>query len=273
MTATCPKLAELEKVLEECRENDAKVIVFSEWERMLELVRDLCERARASGYAWHTGSVPQQRRRAEINAFKDDPHCRVFLSTDSRRDRARTCKTPAWSSIATCRGIPAKLEQRIARAWRKHQTKPVTVINLVSENTIEHRMLDTLANQAGAGRWRARSQRRLERDPLAQRPAGVLERLQQSFDREPAPAVTDGPASTAGAARRPAAGFRPTGPRSHQWRARALRGTLSQPTARTRCCWWSWSNATPSLRERVAAVHADLFGPGKSDPLAPTQLR
>ncbi len=79
---TCPKLAELEKLLDECVENDAKVIIFSEWERMLELVRDLCDR-RNLGHAWHTGSVPQQRRRAEINAFKDDPKCRVFLSTDS----------------------------------------------------------------------------------------------------------------------------------------------------------------------------------------------
>jgi hypothetical protein len=42
---------------------------------------------------------------------------------------------------------PAKLEQRIARAWRKHQTRAVTVVNLVSENTIEHRMLETLANK------------------------------------------------------------------------------------------------------------------------------
>jgi hypothetical protein len=28
---------------------------------------------------------------------------------------------------------PAKLEQRIARAWRKNQTRPVTVINLIAE--------------------------------------------------------------------------------------------------------------------------------------------
>ena len=36
----CPKLAELEKILEECRENpETKVIVFSEWQRMLELIR------------------------------------------------------------------------------------------------------------------------------------------------------------------------------------------------------------------------------------------
>ena len=74
----CPKLAELEKVLEECRENsDVKVLVFSEWERMLELVQGLCKRLRL-GYALHTGSVPQLRRRAEIQRFKNDPGCRVF---------------------------------------------------------------------------------------------------------------------------------------------------------------------------------------------------
>ena len=44
----CPKLAELEKVLEECRDNDdVKVIVFSEWERMLELVRESVPAAQA----------------------------------------------------------------------------------------------------------------------------------------------------------------------------------------------------------------------------------
>lgn len=78
----CPKLDELSRILEDCRDNDAKLIVFSEWERMLELVRERCGQL-GIGHAWHTGSVPQQRRRAEINAFKNDPACRVFLSTDS----------------------------------------------------------------------------------------------------------------------------------------------------------------------------------------------
>lgn len=140
----CPKLAELEKLLEECRDNpEVKVIVFSEWERMLKLVRELCERLRI-GTAWHTGSVPQRKRRDEINRFKNDAACRVFLSTDSGSTGLNlqnasvviNCDLP-WN--------PAKLEQRIARAWRKHQTRSVTVINLVSENTIEHRMMGTLA--------------------------------------------------------------------------------------------------------------------------------
>jgi hypothetical protein len=68
----------------------------------------------------------------------------VFLSTDSGSTGLNlqnasvvvNCDLP-WN--------PARLEQRIARAWRKHQTKPVTVIHLVSQNTIEQRMLETLS--------------------------------------------------------------------------------------------------------------------------------
>jgi hypothetical protein len=44
---------------------------------------------------------------------------------------------------------PAKLEQRIARAWRKHQLRTVTVVNLVCEDSIEHRILHLLAQKQG----------------------------------------------------------------------------------------------------------------------------
>src|SRR5215510_4279082 len=100
------------------------------------------------GFAWHTGTVPQKRRRAEINAFKSDPACRVFLSTDSG---ATGLNLQIASVVVNCDlpWNPAKLEQRIARAWRKHQTRSVTVINLVSEKTIEHGMLGTLADKQG----------------------------------------------------------------------------------------------------------------------------
>lgn len=142
----CPKLSELAKLLEECRENsDVKVLVFSEWERMLELVRELCDRL-GLGYALHTGSVPQRRRRAEILLFKNDPACRIFLSTDSG---STGLNLQTASVVINCDlpWNPARLEQRIARSWRKLQTRPVTVIHLVSEGTIEHRMLDTLATK------------------------------------------------------------------------------------------------------------------------------
>ncbi|HZC58723.1 MAG TPA: DEAD/DEAH box helicase, partial [Chthoniobacterales bacterium] len=145
---TSPKIEELESILQTClAEPEVKVLLFSEWERMLELARDRLQRMRI-GYAWHTGSVPQKRRRAEIRVFKSDPQCRVFLSTDSggvglnlqNASVVINCDLP-WN--------PAKLEQRIARAWRKNQLRAVTVINLIAELTIEHRMLGTLAAKKG----------------------------------------------------------------------------------------------------------------------------
>jgi ERCC4-related helicase len=138
-----PKLKELDSILAEImEEGDHKIIIFSEWERMLELVREQAEEM-GLDYALHTGKVPQPERRTEIQRFKNDPECRLFLSTDSGSvglnlqvaDVVINLDMP-WN--------PARLEQRIARAWRKHQKRPVQVINLVSEHSIEHRMLSLL---------------------------------------------------------------------------------------------------------------------------------
>jgi len=141
-----PKIEELAEILEDVLSSgDSKIIVFSEWARMLELVRDLAQKMKV-GFAWHTGSVPQQKRRAEINRFKQDSDCRLFLSTDS----GATGLNLQAANVVINLDLPwnpAKLEQRIARAWRKHQTRAVQVINLVSEDSIEHRMIDTLAQK------------------------------------------------------------------------------------------------------------------------------
>jgi hypothetical protein len=141
-----PKLEELERVLADLvAEPDRKIILFSEWERMLFLVRELAEEMGLE-FAWHTGSVPQERRRAEIARFKRDPGCRLFLSTDSG---AVGLNLQAASAIINLDlpWNPARLEQRIARAWRKNQMRTVDVINLVTEDSIEHSMLHLLAQK------------------------------------------------------------------------------------------------------------------------------
>ncbi len=143
---TCPKVEELARILSECMGNpQVKVLIFSEWERMLELVGGLCRRLRID-FATHTGGISSSQRRQEVQRFRDDPDCRVLLSTDTggvglnlqNASIVINCDQP-WN--------PARLEQRIARAWRKDQTSAVTVLNLISERTIEHRMLAALANK------------------------------------------------------------------------------------------------------------------------------
>lgn len=147
----CPKLGELEEILREVlAEPDAKVLIFSEWERMLDLVRELAAGLEI-GFAWHTGSVPLTRRRAEIRRFKEDPGCRLFLSTDSGGVGLNLQAANVVINL-DLPWNPARLEQRVARAWRKHQARPVRVIHLVTEGSIEHRMIPLLAGkQALAG--------------------------------------------------------------------------------------------------------------------------
>lgn len=267
---SCPKLAELEKLLEECRDNpEVKVIIFSEWERMLELVRGLCEKLNL-GFAWHTGTVPQKRRRAEINLFKSDPDCRIFLSTDSG---AAGLNLQNASVVINCDlpWNPAKLEQRIARAWRKNQTRPVTVMNLVSENTIEHRMLATLAQQQALADGVLDHIGNLNSIKLRSGRQAFLEKLQQfitpghagrdllATEAKP-PLPVDRPQGFAAAAQQRINGalFRceeryPTdGPHS----------VLYVVVERDAALW----------REKLSSLHQEYFPPGQTDPLAPVRL-
>ncbi|TAG09113.1 MAG: DEAD/DEAH box helicase, partial [Verrucomicrobia bacterium] len=147
-TRVSPKLDELVEIFDTALSDaDTKIIVFSEWIGMLTLIRTHLEK-RKIGFAWHTGSVPQIKRRREIKAFKEDPACRIFLSTESGGAGLNLQNASIVINV-DLPWNPAKLEQRIARAWRKGQQRPVTVINLVARNTIEHGMLGTLALKQG----------------------------------------------------------------------------------------------------------------------------
>ncbi|MBE7538427.1 MAG: DEAD/DEAH box helicase [Opitutaceae bacterium] len=187
----CPKLRELDEVIATALSEDGvKVIVFSEWVRMLELVAQLLTR-RKIAHARHTGGIPQNVRRAEILRFKNDPNCRVFLCSESGgvglnlqvASVVINCDLP-WN--------PARYEQRVARAWRKHQSRPVTVINLIAENTIEHRMLATLAAKQGLADGVLDGKGGLSRMPVRGNSA-LLERVKQMI----APTPTGRPAAPA----------------------------------------------------------------------------
>lgn len=144
-----PKLDELEKILEDLWEDDParKIIIFSEWVRMLELLEKRLRQKKIL-FARHVGSIPQQQRRLEIKKFKEDPSCRLFLSSES----GGVGLNLQVASVVVNLDLPwnpAKLEQRIARAWRKHQKNRVQVINLVSQGTLEEKMLGTLKFKQG----------------------------------------------------------------------------------------------------------------------------
>jgi hypothetical protein len=187
-----PKLSELKKILSEVLlDKTAKILIFSEWERMLQLVRNMLEKQKIS-IAWHTGSVPQQKRRLEIKRFKEDPLCRIFLSTDSG-SVGLNLQNANFVINLDLPWNPAKLEQRIARAWRKHQTRKVQVIYLVCEESIEHQMLGLLAKKQTLAQGVLDGTDDLREMVLPSGRAAFLDRMEQlmaekSLNEKPQPA-------------------------------------------------------------------------------------
>jgi SNF2 family DNA or RNA helicase len=141
---TGPKLGELGEILtEDIASNGHKAVIFSQWANMLALTEPIIKRV-GLGYVKLTGDVPSSKRGALIQQFFDDPACRVFLSTDAG-GVGLNLQAASLVINLDLPWNPAVLEQRIARAHRHGQPSSVQVINLVAKDTIEERMLDTLA--------------------------------------------------------------------------------------------------------------------------------
>ncbi len=141
---TGPKLTELDEILtEEIASNGHKAVIFSQWATMLALTEPILKRV-GLGYVKLTGDVPSAKRGDLIQKFFDDPDCRVFLSTDAG-GVGLNLQAASLVINLDLPWNPAVLEQRIARAHRHGQPSSVQVINLIAKDTIEERMLDTLA--------------------------------------------------------------------------------------------------------------------------------
>jgi superfamily II DNA or RNA helicase len=146
-----PKLLELrDRITDLVVTQQRKVVVFSQWRRMLRLAAwvtaDVLARADVR-VTFFTGEESQRRRTENLVAFHDDPNTRVLFATDAggvglNLQRAASCcinlELP-WN--------PAVLEQRIGRIFRMGQTQPVDIYNLVAASGIEDRIADLVGDK------------------------------------------------------------------------------------------------------------------------------
>ena len=146
-----PKLLELRQLIRQLvLEQGRKVVVFSQWRRMLTLahwaVSDLLvENGLKAGF--FTGAEGQKQRTKNIVEFHDDPDHRILFASDAggvglNLQHASNCvinlELP-WN--------PAVLEQRIGRIYRMGQKQPIDVFNLVCEEGIEARIASLVGSK------------------------------------------------------------------------------------------------------------------------------
>lgn len=140
------KLERLDELFESLFvEDDRKAILFSEWTTMLDLIEPLLKKRKLE-YVRLDGSVPQKQRQALVNRFQTDQKCRLFLTTNAGSTGLNLQAANTVINI-DLPWNPAVLEQRIARAYRMGQKRPVEVYILVTEETLEEKMLGTLAGK------------------------------------------------------------------------------------------------------------------------------
>ncbi|MEW5981107.1 MAG: DEAD/DEAH box helicase [Acidobacteriota bacterium] len=146
-----PKLSELrELVTQLALAQERKVVVFSQWRRMLRLAHwaTRAELAREGVRpAFFTGAEGQKQRTQSLVDFHDDPRCRVLFATDAGGVGLNLQRAASACINIELPWNPAVLEQRIGRIHRLGQRRPIDVYNLVSEPGVESRIADLVGSK------------------------------------------------------------------------------------------------------------------------------
>ncbi len=121
---------------------ETKVVIFSQWLATQELLIKAIEK-HGWGYVRFHGSVPGQARGALVRRFREEPACRVFLASDAGGVGLNLQHASAVINM-DLPWNPAVLAQRIGRVHRLGQHRPVRVLEIVAENSIESGMLKLL---------------------------------------------------------------------------------------------------------------------------------
>ena len=125
------KLEELDNLLGQLiLESGRKILLFSEWTTMLNLIEPLLKK-RGVRFVRLDGSVPQKKRQQLVYEFQHDPSCTLFITTNAG---ATGLNLQAANTVINVDlpWNPAILEQRISRAHRMGQKRPVQVFVLVT---------------------------------------------------------------------------------------------------------------------------------------------
>ena len=139
VTEGSPKLEELSRLLEElCLQSNRKVVVFSQWAMMTEMVESLV-RSLGLGCVRLFGGIPTHKRGELMDKFQQDDSIQVFISTDAGGVGLNLQSASALINL-DMPWNPAVLDQRIARIHRLGQKQKVQIFLLLAEHSYEQQV-------------------------------------------------------------------------------------------------------------------------------------
>jgi SNF2 family DNA or RNA helicase len=128
------------EVLDELLENKHKALVFSQFVKHLRLVEEYLQR-RGIKYQYLDGSIAAQVRQERIDAFQRGTGGEIFLISLKAGGTGLNLTAADYVIHLDPWWNPAVEDQATDRAHRIGQQRPVTVYRLVTENTVEEKIL------------------------------------------------------------------------------------------------------------------------------------
>ena len=120
-------------------ERGEKVLIFSQFVRMLKLIEAECQKR---GINTHTLTGETKDRQEVVNAFQDDPNACVFLLSLRAAGTGLNLTTASYVVLYDPWWNPAVEAQAIDRTHRIGQTKTVNAYRLIAPRTVEEKIWD-----------------------------------------------------------------------------------------------------------------------------------
>jgi len=118
-----------------------KTVVFSQWTTMLDRVEDALDNT-GIRYERLDGTMKREDRSRAMEALKNDPSCEVLLVSLKAGGVGLNLTAAQRVYLMDPYWNPAVENQAVDRIHRLGQTKPVTTVKLIIENSIEARLLE-----------------------------------------------------------------------------------------------------------------------------------
>lgn len=138
------KAQRLKEIVEEARDDDRKVIVFSFFLNTLEKVRELLGDACVDSIY---GAVPPARRQEIIDEFDKAPAGSVLPAQINTAGTGLNIQAASVVVICEPQYKPSTESQAISRAYRMGQARNVLVYRLMSDDTVDERILEILTRK------------------------------------------------------------------------------------------------------------------------------
>ena len=135
----------IDELIDVLNEIEGKVVIWAHWQSdVKQIIKAISDEFDQGCLVDYYGLTPQDERQQNIKRFQEDDKCRFFVGTPQTGGYGITL-TAASNMIYYSNGYDLeKRQQSEARIDRIGQTKPMTYIDIICEDTVDERIVKAL---------------------------------------------------------------------------------------------------------------------------------